>query len=546
MRKHYKLFFTFPILKELTNNNLPLACINGGLILDSGEAERTFIFRCQDRYLIYNSIAGFRSLLFVSDNAHMDIYENQIDILRSCLIFIASYIQIDLETTIPKPFYVICNLDTLKLSLSESFLEQLKAVNVLDNVAKGGVYLNQVSPTYADMLHQFVYLLKKREIEANFDHEKCRVTGQLALHFHNKVSYVQLLQKRDFSHIPLHTKTAIIDPISFLNVKNWQDLQSLYARSHTTKILSLPKAFFVKSSQDSSGNVSAILDQEDFQVKINKFHQEIKEFILSTEIDYEARLKDLRNEINENPVLSKVTFPDHKLLQYLELQIQCRKDINLLLQEKVVSSSQNRSLPEGIGVSYYIDDQSNITFIVLAAQVYADQEKKHYLGSFFSERLSELILTPDMHNRMLDLCRFFADEGYQGPINFDARLNSQGVYEFIYDCNPRLTAVYPLLAVKSILEQNELRIQSILNLGYRGEFIYPNISAKLNELDRESLLYTRIRQKGIFLLPNLYRKDGYDVFMLNMELLEINHILESQVLTNMTGIHSIPASRIFF
>ncbi|MET5019890.1 glutathione synthetase, partial [Burkholderia pseudomallei] len=50
------------------------AFVGGGLILDSGEAENTFAFRCQDRVLVYTGWLGLPSVLLVLDDAHSRHY----------------------------------------------------------------------------------------------------------------------------------------------------------------------------------------------------------------------------------------------------------------------------------------------------------------------------------------------------------------------------------------------------------------------------------------------------------------------------------------
>ena len=60
----------------------PLALVGGSLLVDSGEEDATFAFRCQDRYLAYSSLAGLRSLLLVLDDAHAATYDGCIDDLR--------------------------------------------------------------------------------------------------------------------------------------------------------------------------------------------------------------------------------------------------------------------------------------------------------------------------------------------------------------------------------------------------------------------------------------------------------------------------------
>ena len=51
-----------------------------------------------------------------------------------------------------------------------------------------------------------------------------------------------------------------------------------------------------------------------------------------------------------------------------------------------------------------------------------------------------------------------------------------------------------------------------------------NVMADLEEL---GLLYTRSRQRGVFVLPSLVRADSFDLILLNMEVAEVHQLLDS-------------------
>src|SRR5687768_17941750 len=71
-----------------------LAVMGGGLILDSGEAENTFLCRCQDRYLVYSHLLGLRSMLFVSDEKHAQRYDILIGETEKELFLINKYCKV--------------------------------------------------------------------------------------------------------------------------------------------------------------------------------------------------------------------------------------------------------------------------------------------------------------------------------------------------------------------------------------------------------------------------------------------------------------------
>jgi hypothetical protein len=112
--------------------------------------------------------------------------------------------------------------------------------------------------------------------------------------------------------------------------------------------------------------------------------------------------------------------------------------------------------------------------------------------------------------------------------------NSQGRYIFIYDCNPRLGGSFPGLILRHALRRAGLRVEILLNIGYRGRFIYPDLKAKLMELRNLDLLYTQTQQRGVYLVPSLVRPNSFDPVLINMELEEIWEIISSDLLSSLS------------
>ncbi len=100
----------------------------------------------------------------------------------------------------------------------------------------------------------------------------------------------------------------------------------------------------------------------------------------------------------------------------------------------------------------------------------------------------------------------------------------------MYDCNPRLTAIFPPLAVKRYLENQGISITSIINIDYRGRFVYEDITKQLAIFQQEDLLFTKKQPKGILVLPNLARDNGFDLLFINQTIEKVNIILKSGIL----------------
>src|SRR5215211_7181920 len=88
----------------------PLGLINGLLLLDSGEVERTFIFRCQERYLTYNSLCGLQSVFFVAHREHREKYRVEIARRGEYLRAIKNASRIPFGE-LSQPLFVPCDID---------------------------------------------------------------------------------------------------------------------------------------------------------------------------------------------------------------------------------------------------------------------------------------------------------------------------------------------------------------------------------------------------------------------------------------------------
>src|SRR4051794_9028560 len=144
---------------DIARAGAPLAIVSGGLILDLGEAERTFIYRCQDRFLAYTSLWAERSVFFVASERHAEIYRRQFIAQRARFDRIRERTGLFAATPLLAPLYVGCDIDSLTLFPCRDFSAQLEALP-----AVRGFLLNQISPTYAKLLAQLAGLLRQHGV----------------------------------------------------------------------------------------------------------------------------------------------------------------------------------------------------------------------------------------------------------------------------------------------------------------------------------------------------------------------------------------------
>lgn len=524
-----KFFFNF--LREQLPFNGGVGLIGGSLLLDSGEADPSFMYRCQDRYFIYTSLLGIRSLFLVMNKVHADIYSQHVQKLRTALKILQSHTDIKLFDTLTEPLYLTYDATANQISLDKAFVTQLKQCGLSQLPT---IYTNQISPSSAEIIDQFKEQLSAHHIDYYFDSNAYNNAAAIASRFQDKQAYLDLLAHSLETQTIKHTPTLLIDEEKLLTLNSWEKMHS-FAAEHGIADASTNPKLFVKSTLDSGGNTSALLSPDDYQVQFKELLKSIRQGVHMHDTSSDISWQALQQVIADSATLSQVPGVTELATIWLSIWRKSRrsKSVRYLLQRYVVKSPQTlTALPTGIGISLFIDENKNTDLIAIAGQVYSDAEHKHHLGSLLSTKLEQSVLSICNLTALNKLCRLFADEGYRGPISFDAVLNEQQEYEFIYDCNPRLTAVMPSLAVKSALTRMGYAIDSIINLDYRGRFQFPDLTTTLQKLKKDGLLFTAKQPHGILILPNLARKHGYDILFINLNQHEVLKAMQHPILNN--------------
>ncbi len=515
---------------------LPLGLIAGGLILDSGEAERTFLFRCQDRYLGFNTLQGLRTVLLAANDEHVRYYQHQLaGFRRHWQTLCGAGGVLPLEGP-AEPLFIACDIDRVGLGACWSLLDQLRR-GVLARGESPRLVLNQVSPTTARLVGRLDALLRGHGIATRFDVPLLERLGALALRFHDKARYVELVRRHAGEDLPAHVPTAVIAPERFLEVRGWDELVALYREATGD---SAPPALFVKSSLDSGGNVAARLTEATFETRAAWLRREVRQHVLCLDLDFDERARELRGEVDAAPTLEPLALTDDRLVRYKRWQAEQRTGIRLLVQREVAPPEDTGGRFPGMGLSFRVGGPDEGVPLAISAQLYRDAEQRHFMGAWLSPAVARDVLRPPFEARLRRLCRLFAEEGWRGPLSFDARLDRSGEYVLIYDCNPRLTAVYPALALQEGLRRQGLAADEVLTLGYRGEFVWRDLPARLEALAAQGLPYTRERQRGAVILPNLSRQDGFDVALVNVAPAEDRRMLATGAFNEEGGAQAAP------
>jgi hypothetical protein len=416
-----------------------------------------------------------------------------------------------LDIELPEPLYMPCDppstLRTQALSKTEiaTFKQQIGDPLVINDHVMSGLYLNQLSPTIARLVGQFYDLLKADGVDNSarlLDYDK---HAMAALKWHDKASYVDLMRNYATSEeVPLHVPTALL---SSRDLKGMTWARLLEIVKHQSGLEDATE-FFIKSAMDSDGDVNTIVDKSNFAEKINWLTHE-----LTIKVNKMGRVQD---------------------------------EVILLVQPRIKRDNNKDMIPASIGLTYQIYDANNIELIVVAGHVYDDAEHKTFIGSYLSDELTRNVLNEIGEVKIFALLRLFAEQGYRGPINLDAVKDSQGQYHFIYDCNPRLGGSFAGLIVREALTRSGLRAASVLNIGYHGRFIYPDLKAKLTELNNKGLLYTQTNQRGVYLVPSLVRPNSFDPFLINMRLDEMKEFIASDILGSLSDMEQLNLKGVYW
>lgn len=528
-------FFAFeptnPTALSSQTTVLPLVCNSGFLLLDSGEVDPSFVYRCQDRYFVYTSMVGLRSLFFVASDRHFELYVQLIEQLRQRFRAASPWQEMWENLVLPTPCFVPCDAHRGEIPLTPLLVQQIQRPEVRESLLTLGLRCNQISPALTQLWRQWLQHIHSGGLgwdgSGGIDLEHCDHAGQLALRFHDKSAYVQLVKAIAPEELPPHTPTLVLTVDELSRLPTWEALYQRFkaATHHTIE----PTAFYAKSSFDSGGNAATILNHTGYAQQQSAFLQELSGTQSLMDMGYCRR--ELRAAIAAQPTLAALLWSDTTVNNYATAWVNQRRQSSLmvLVQPQLKPTTQHPNRPHGIGYSVSIAPTGACQIIAVAAQVYADPNYKHHLGSWLSTELTQQITTLIPFASVHRLAQQFFQEGYCGPISFDAILNEAGQYEFIYDCNPRLTAIFPSLAVWNFLSQQGFAIESVFNLDYRGRYQLSNPETSV-QLAERGWLFTPQNPSGLIYIPNLAKESGFDIVMVNMTLAEMNAVVVSGLL----------------
>jgi len=468
-----------------------LGLISGPLIFDTGEADRSFLYRCQDRFFSYNALSGLRSVVLVTGWSHCQRYRALWMRQRNLFERLADRTRLAVPS-IEDPLYVPLDWDTLTVEPQPWFHDQ-------DLPSSGGIALNQVSPTAAKIVQGLNLLLPGGLMNIGELHRMAAI-GALALQYHDKAEQFELC--RGASGLPPHAETAVLSRHELLELKDWDAVRARFPGRPLDEA-------YLKSSYDSGGNFAARISKACHKEQLQDMQRRARyeaEADAADETDCASLAADLSLSLS-----FVCPEPGIQIPELLRKQKTRRGRTRFLLQ-KALSPPVRGAGSRCIGICC----EASTGPLFASGQIYRDAVRKHFLGAYLNSAFSASVLDSSLTEQMKALCSLFAAKGYRGPIGFDACAGPDGSWTLVYDCNPRLSAVYPALAVERFLWSQNLECRHLISLGYRGEWNRQSFEEWLDLFESKSLLYGAGRDRGILMLPNMSRPQGCDLLLVNV------------------------------
>ena len=488
------LFFRFgpsPSQKK----EIPLVCLNGGIMADTGSEKDDYIFHNQYRYPIYAAMIGMRPMLLTYDKAQIPLYFKRLEQVKTDIKILNAFVDPYIDLDFHKPLFLPCNKNTRPCQTVSTryFEEQLENREIINEHATGGIYLNQISPIITGLLKQFYMSLAKKNYPITADMAEYNRMAKAALFWHNKDNYIDLLKPHlNTDTLPAHVPSAVISSADLKNL-TWENMTASF--SSQTGIKEGIDTFFIKSNMDAAGEVATPIRKNDFQANIGAIQKEIQDKVKQ---------------------MGRVDEP-----------------VKIIIQP-FIERSNFSDLPYGISLTYNIYNTRYFKPLGIVGQVYQDPNYQTFIGCYISKNHTHHVLTQIGESKIQNLLQLFAQKGYRGPINLDAVLDKTGKYQFIYDCNPRLGGSFTTMTLKNALIVQGHPIDSVLAFGFRGRFVFPDLAAKLAQLSRLGLLYTRKKPTGLCLIPSFVRPNSYDFAFINAPYEQLQQILEDRILDSLS------------
>jgi hypothetical protein len=455
---------------------------NCWLYVCTGNEPAEYAYRFQEELATYVGLFGYHPLLLVGPNTGRDsaLYAERATIVNGRLVEVGIATGLHLEC--PHPLCLEFESDRQLVDFAKTHGRAIEQGAEFQSLADElladltSVRYNQFTPMQARSLERFASGLAHPSNGLCELVEVARQRSKSVMRFTSKREYWNLVNAfADAEMLPRHLETKFI-AASHLP-PTWNQFVEQCCGDENGR------RWIIKSERDACGDVTVFVDELSYADEIADLHEQ------------------LRNKSgNRNRPASENWF---------------------LVQRALKSDPQTQEVcgvPDCFGINCFIHDVNQIDIVCLTKQLYAEPQRRIHLGAYWSRDIEDTVLSDIGYDRIKELCRLFAREGYVGPVGFDGMRDDDGHSVLIYDCNPRLTGVLPVLAVRQLLKRHQVDVCSIANAGYHGTVRSASGSAICAWLNSQKTLFRLDNPEGVLPVPNFVSKDGtmFDLFFVNM------------------------------
>lgn len=468
------------------------AHLNGLMFYDIGNEGFAFNRMAERGNDLYAGLMGLTGIVNVKDAKDARDYAKNLAQTRVSAAIYTDYTGLNLQ--IPEPLYISFDEQAEKINVGGTIALNAHQLDVLTDLATkiNAINFNQLSLLHARAiakLGRFSAVLPNLDVAAQAYAEAARLTFEL----NQKQRYLDLVQGCSDLELPEHAATIIICAQNL--PQSWEELAARFSSFTGTNGVG---KLMIKSAVDAGGEVQVIADAANYKQALASIYKQIE---------------------------AKRTNPMRSSVESFNCGLDEEKGLPLLIQELITETDEGSGLPFSFGLNLFIHSVEQVEIVCSSRQIFRNQERTLYLGSFWETAMQQNLLEAIGIEKVINLGKVFAREGYTGPIGFDGMMKN-GRPVLVYDGNVRLTAVFPALAARHWLHTQGINTYAVGHLGYNGILKVSDLGAALQKLKQRGALLTQQTQRGLIMLPDINRKNSYVVMVGNVKEHEISDYFE--------------------
>ena len=508
-----------PLFFRYGEGGEPLALLGGSLIFDSGEAEESYLFRCQDRFYSSAVFLRLRPIFFAADADHAARYAPRLAAWRAASLAITQATGLFRRLALLPPLFAGLRLEDLAVSSlpSEVQLWRPAAPGPAMVLLKSGLAHRRgpASPAESGGGGPWAAPGFRRSGVRSGRAARASPARQAAGPRRPRAG-----DRRRCGAAPPAGRGADARGIPGARRLGRPDRPlpgPLGRRQRAGRAGGQVRARFRRQR-------AAVFSPGRFAVAAASLAAELAAW------NGEARLADIlaeaRRDVSGSPMLQVDDFPDARLMRFSAGAEPVARACACWSSAGLRRCAGSRERPAAVDMSFFIHPDGTPQTLCVAAQTYQDVSCQHFRGGAAGHGLRGGLprrrpgsghapgLPRPGRRGLLGTGQFRRPAGCGRPIHAHRRLQSKA------QRRP------PPLALRRALAAEGRAPRIVLSLGYRGEFHIPDLDGALAALARQRWLDSLERPHGLLIWPSLVRDDAYDLCLVDTPAPEAVAIIE--------------------